>query len=543
MDAYISSIENKMINAVDKKIGVIEHDYGNSTHYEYMMNRLGGEAHIAERYPNLMHMIQRSKEKHLVVRQNRADDVKMLKTRGGFSDSVKVDCINYDSIDLLSTAKADFIETKPIIAISAKLIDKSNDRIEDVINVYGEDDISRFQGIMKKLTSELVRSDDRDFKVVADFYWMNEDDNADATMASSTAVYDDIKVYGTSTIVANFVVNDPIPKHTPARDHVVVVYNREAQVGDDYDYSFNNNKEGDWVKILLPTSGTVTVSDDFSVEGLNRDMGYRLEIEDLNKGVVFYYAGMDTVTSAISGDGKSITWRFLDDWNNKLNVSNFHAKTTVNIYNRMGLDVVHRTGMKMTIPVVFQSKGSHSQDKSSILSKPVMIQWGCLGKDTRILMADNTYKPVSDIRIGDKVINERMESIEVRDIYIGPEEFMVNIETEKGKKILVTASHPVLTTRGMVAADRLTAKDKVITVDGEEELANLYMDRYDDKVYSLAFEEGNTIVGNGIHVGDFKHQQNINDAMAEEVPRVWSESCLLARNELKMLFDELAGKS
>ena len=147
--------------------------------------------------------------------------------------------------------------------------------------------------------------------------------------------------------------------------------------------------------------------DDFEVLSLNKDMGYRLEIQDLNKGVVFYYAGVDTVTSSISTDKKSITWRFLDDWHNKLNVSNFGAKTTVNIYNRMGIDVKHKLGMIMTIPVVFQSNGSESQDKSSVLSKPIMIQWGCLGKDTKVLMSDKTYKIVSEIKVGDLVLNEK----------------------------------------------------------------------------------------------------------------------------------------
>ncbi|MBF4693101.1 Hint domain-containing protein [Fusibacter ferrireducens] len=539
----ISQVQNKLVNEIDKSSGVLQHDYSNPLHYDYILESFGGEKHLSEKYPAFLKMLRASKQEHTLMRQGGNQAVAVLSEKDGFRDNVCVDCVNFDPVDVMSIAKADFIEDKPIIAISAQLIDKSNDRLEDVINVYGEDEISRFEGIMKKLTSELIRSEDREFKVVADFHWMNENENGAPTMASATAMYDDLKVYGTNTIVSNFVVNDPMPKHKPTRDHVVVVYNRQAQVGDDYDYAFNNNKEGDFVKVFLPTSGTVTVSSEFEVLSLNKDYGYRLEIQDLNKGVVFYYAGVDTVTSSVSTDKKSITWRFLDNWNNKLNVSNFGAKTTVNIYNRMGIDVKHKSGMIMTVPVVFQSNGSKSQDKSSILSKPIMIQWGCLSKATQVLMSDQTYKIVSDIQVGDLVLNEKMEIVQVKDIYTGHEEMMVFVESMKGKKIRVTAGHPVCTARGFVAAAQLTAGDKLVTVDGEEDIVNLRVEPYNDKVYSLAFENESTIICEGIHVGDFSHQQNLKE---EEMPKKVvkrSEACNLARKEFKMVFDELAQKN
>lgn len=536
----LTAHQNKMLNTTSDRI--IQHNYSDPVHYNYIVESLGGEDYLKEKYPLCYKMISDSKELHLMATQNGNHSV--LTEKDGFQDDVSVDCIDFDTENVISVSKADFIEDKPIIAISAKLIDKSNDRLEDVINVYGEDDISRFKGMLQKKTSELITSEDREFKVVADFHWMNENENGQPVYASATAQLDDLKIYGSNTIVSNFSVLDPIAKKNPSRDHVVVVYNREAQVGDDYDYAFNNNKQGDYVKIFLPVSGKVTVNSEFEVISLNKDLGYRLFIEDLNKGVVFYYSGVDTVTHSISGDKKSITWRFLDDWSNKLNVKNFGARTQVNIYNKMGIDVKHiKTGMPMTIPVVFQSNGSHSEDKSSILSKPILIVWGCLSKNTKVMMYDKSYREVNQLKVGDIVMNDKMEGIKIKDIYTGPEEQLISIQTQQGKNVCLSDSHPVCTKRGMIAAANLTAADILLTIDGEESISILNTITYNDTVYNLAFDHASTIICDGIFLGDSDHQNTLDSIDDSQKLVVRSEATKKAREEFKKMFDELAERN
>ena len=136
-----------------------------------------------------------------------------------------------------------------------------------------------------------------------------------------------------------------------------------------------------------------------------------------------------------------------------------------------------------------------------------------------------------------------MESVKIRDIYTGSEEIMIFIESIKGKKISVTAGHPICTTRGFLAASQLNAGDKLITLDGEEEIVNLREVPYNNTVYSLAFEKESTIICEGIHVGDFSHQQNLKEVEVPKKAVKRSEACNLARKEFKMLFDELAQKN
>lgn len=544
MYSCLSKAENTFLKKVDANVGNLKHDYSDDEHYSHALETLGGAEYLQKNYPLVYELFETAKEKHLLCKYNN-ESASSSEDETGFSDSTKVNVISYDNLFVLSTMSADFVKIKPSIGISAKLIDKSNDQIVDVLNICGDDDIHKLDGEIKKLTSELISSNDREFSTVCDFFWMEVDEHGNPYMSSSTSKYNDFKVDGLSTIVSKLVVNDPIPKHTPDRKYVVVVYNRTAQVGDDYDYAFDNNKFSDkgkdYVKVYLPTSGTVTLTNDYIVLGLNESMGFALQITDLNNGVVNYYMNFDSIETTISADKRSLTWKFNDYWNNVLNVSNFNAKTTVNIYNKMEIDIQKvSTGMKMHIPVVFQSNGSPSQDPSFVISKPIMIQWGCLGKDTMILMADHTLKVVSEISIGDTILNENMEAIVVKDIYTGQEEQMVKIETTSGKKVLVSSGHPVVTKRGVIAARRLTAADEIKTVNGFEEILNLQMVDYNDTVYSLSFETENTLIGNDIVLGDFNMQQEVD---TEEEPKEVierSERCIKARNEFRKLMNELA---
>jgi hypothetical protein len=528
------------------------HDYSNESHYNYAVSTLGGLAYLKKNYPLVHDLFEDARKQHLLgPKKTTATDTP--ESEVGFSDSMRVDAITYDTTNVISTMSADFIKIKPTIAISANLKDKTTNQYVDVINICGDDDIHTLDGLIKKAVSELIHSDDREFETLCNFFWMEEQSDGTPVMASSTTKYNDFKVIGTKNIVQDFVVNDPIAKKKLSRDNVVVVYNRNAEVNDDYDYSYDNNKfndkGSDWVKIYLPVSGTVTLVNDFIVLGLNEQMGFNLQITDLNNGVVNYYSNYDSIACNISDNKHSITWKFKgkdedDYWNNYLNVSNFDAKTKVNIYCKIELNIQKvSTGMQMHIPVVFQSKGTPSGDKSCIISKPIMIQWGCLGKDTRILMADHTQKLVSEIKVGEFVLNDKQKPVQIKDIFYGNEEKMIQIITDDGKTALVSSGHPVCTDKGAFAAKNLTAGSKIQTVDGIKAISNLLYVDYNDRVYSLYFGTENNIFCNGILMGDFSAQQTVLEPNKPKEPIARSEKCIAARNQFRQLMNDLAEKN
>lgn len=289
----------------------------------------------------------------------------------------------------------------------------------------------------------------------------------------------------------------------------------------------------------MPASATVTLTKDWQILRLNETVGHLLDLEDLNKGIVVDYNDYESV--AINDN--QITWTFKEDWKNSLDISNFKVGTTVQIYCKVAIDIKNKTtGMQMYIPLVFQSKITQSNDKSFAVSKPIYIQWGCVGKDTLILMADHTQKKVTDIQIGDRVLNENKEAVPVKNIYTGQEDTMILLKTQSQKQALVTASHPVSTARGILPARCLRASDRIKTVDGYEAIVELSIQPYHDTVYSLAFETENCIICNGMVLGDFGMQQTAKDPQEEPVPITRSEECIKVQKEFKKLMEELNSK-
>ena len=83
--------------------------------------------------------------------------------------------------------------------------------------------------------------------------------------------------------------------------------------------------------------------------------------------------------------------------------------------------------------VVSSDLDTESEDPANEKVKKIHIKFGCLGKDTRILMADGSERAIEDIRIGDRVTN----------IISGMEAEMVYVKTMGNKEILMTEGHPV----------------------------------------------------------------------------------------------------
>ena len=106
-------------------------------------------------------------------------------------------------------------------------------------------------------------------------------------------------------------------------------------------------------------------------------------------------------------------------------------------------------------------------------------------------------------------------------------------------KVLATAGHPIVTSRGSIAAKDLTADDTVKTINGYEALSNLRTVSYNDTVYNLKFAEESNIICDGIIVGDFGMQQSIEDSKKEPEPIVYSDAVNNTINEFRKLFESL----
>jgi len=551
MPKYLTEIENEFLKEVEKNGGGLYHDYSNPLHFNYVQARLGGKSRLQQNHAYMFKLLEKTKAWH--IKNNGNSAAGNAGENDGLDDSMKVRAIYYDTENLISDISSDHTKTRPSMAVTAKIMDMTDDKkIVATAQVFGDEVYALFAE-MKKKTSQLIHSNDHEFRTVADFWWLEDSPKQDVAMNGYTTAMTDFKVLGTNSIVDSFVVNAPIPIKTPGRDHVVVVYNRAAVVGEDYDYSYVNSPHDDLVDIYLPASATVTLNPDWKVLGLNKDMGFKLQIEDIYKGVVNYYGngGFDSIQTVINNNVITFTFqdnrypaeaKYKDFWANALNIKRFSAKTTVNIYCQVQLDIQNSKGLKINIPVVFQSKEQTSTDKSIAVSKPILIQWGCVGKDTLIQMADGGTKAISKIRIGDIVVTDIGESLSVVDIYSGREKTITLLETTGGKKVLLTSGHPVATERGVIPAIALNAADKVKTVDGYEGIADLRTVDYNDRAYGLRFADPHLIPCNGIILGDFGMQQLAETplkAQENAMPAVRSKQCQAAKAEFRQMFQKL----
>jgi hypothetical protein len=145
---------------------------------------------------------------------------------------------------------------------------------------------------------------------------------------------------------------------------------------------------------------------------------------------------------------------------------------------------------------------------------------GCFSDDTKILMADRSYKRITDIKRGDRVWNPKTQRpTEIKKMVKGPEEYpMVHITTGQGL-IKVTGNHPFPTPDGVQAAHRLQegaviydASHKPLTI---EKIA-FVKDESPPVVWNLELvgdqPDDHYLVADGLVTGDLKIQRELENA-------------------------------
>lgn len=144
----------------------------------------------------------------------------------------------------------------------------------------------------------------------------------------------------------------------------------------------------------------------------------------------------------------------------------------------------------------------------------------CLAEGTQIARADGTSAPVERIQVGEKVIaNGRGQALTVTSVIKGIEsrKKMIRLRDAKGREVLVTEKHPMLSGDGTVlAADALEAGDTVLARDGATRLVSVEREAYKGQVYNLVLgteqelvnvgKQERTMFANGFLVGD-NHMQ------------------------------------
>lgn len=414
-----------------------------------------------------------------------------------------------------------FLKSVPFVATVSKLCDNKTGRLVDTFNEYWEN--TTYNEIKRHSSTTLAKQASKnDLRLVTTFTW-SEDGHS---VREYTEEFSVAQFIGIDPIVTELSVTAPRAKN---KKMTMVLYDREHCVTSEIDYHYTNvllpDKKS--AKVMMPFEGSLCVNDIFEIVGINTSVEppqMCLILENGGTVPYGYNAKAFEKQLVISENGKKMTWKFNDDWNANLDLSHFNVKTVVNFSCQFTLDVQKRDQPQMRfqpIIMIASARTTEMRGSGAIEIEPITIQWGCLAKGTKITMADGSERAIEGICPQELVRTSDGGTTSVKEVISGREDQLVFLETFNDCTLSLTKTHPVKTTRGIVRARELTAADIICTANGESKIKSIYMQDYNDKVYSLVLDTTAAIFCNGIVTGDFAMQNNLTlktRATAERTP-------------------------
>lgn len=189
---------------------------------------------------------------------------------------------------------------------------------------------------------------------------------------------------------------------------------------------------------------------------------------------------------------------------------------------KSGFDKVYRFDYDLILDYEYKINGKKDLGRLHVSSDfslcdlyiPVIrIMYGCLAKDTLILMADGSRIRIDSIQVGDLIqsgiAGHRVQR--VVNIWQGMEKKLVRIRTHECT-LSLTESHPVLTPAGVVRASKLQTGMEVCLEGGNtEKIIDIEEIDYTDLVYNLTLEDKSNpyLVAERFIVGDMNLQNTV----------------------------------
>ena len=522
MERNLMQLREKFVCELKENGRSLSYDLSREDHRDVFFSQYGGEEVFKRECPLLYDALWR---KSGAGQQERLDGYLV-----GPRDCMEVSDIAYDPNTVVSTNVTGRYTREMLgVDLMGKFMDITNGQILESMAVFDEN-ITDIENTMKVNAGRLIQSDDRELQTQAEFFCAEV--NAQGELcAQSTKVYSNIlKVEGTKYIVKAVTVESPKPKDK-SHKYTELLYDRDADRGETADYPKYTGVrlalgQDVYVKIHIPAKITIELNDEFEfiVDEADKIKGiyfkdFEMKIWSLDNGTVVFNKddlAKNIIVTYKEKEKNKITYEFPSDWEHLMKMKIVSAVMLADFSCILPIKCKHGS-MKyeegqVTI-VVSSDLDTESEDPANEKVKKIHIKFGCLGKDTRILMADGSERAIEDIRIGDLAQNMDGMPIRVTNIISGMEAEMVYVKTMGNKEILMTEGHPVRVRRDgsicTVRAVDLNGADLFLTKDGEEELRYIYMKPYNDRVYNLEFDGEEFLYANGFSVGDFDMQNHM----------------------------------
>lgn len=269
---------------------------------------------------------------------------------------------------------------------------------------------------------------------------------------------------GHSMSLLDIQVTGPVHSKTKEGSPIVISYGRSDYVGEKIDYSFSQITDRE--KFHIPCEGSADFRD--SRIQYQRVLEPGASASQLilvrDGGGILTYQGM--FASHVRKTGTGFLWDFSDArWKNQ---ADFRWSAYFEV--RMFLTLQYITNLQPEGGILTVNPTDDIEDDKKKIDK-LSIYWGCLGKDVKVRMADGSQRCISEIKIGERVASTN-EALEVADVITGEESRgMWRLYTERGKGVLATSQHPILTADGIKQVRELKPRrDFIVMEDGGREL-------------------------------------------------------------------------
>lgn len=286
---------------------------------------------------------------------------------------------------------------------------------------------------------------------------------------------------------ANYVqsvsVQNPNHNNHPSRDYIKVALNRTAQQQPDADYWYSYGMDGPEPIVGLLVNGSATLINGIAVAAAPNFSGSCVlqRRSGVGDGATLAFPA-DQIPGLCTGTGQTVTWNIGPDW---FLGAPWDQNQTIDLDFLLNFSVTPggSTFIRVTsLPTVI---GANPPSNIGVVA-PMMFVWGCVAAGTPVLMADGEWRPIEQIRAGDRVRGVANEVLEVRETWTGHErEPLVQLTLACGRTVLLTAEHPVLTAGGVRLARDLAVGERVSTLQGEVALSDVSRARFDGPVHNL----------------------------------------------------------
>lgn len=487
-------------------------NYANDAHFEMAVKRFGGEEFLRGNFPRILQMLYDTRELH----RSRGEEEP---SEDGYEDTFRVYELPLDSGNaLMPSVYADsymsLVNEASFLHMSSTLRDPKYQKTFDGYAVYDTNQ-NKIEKNMMVDHSLLSYSKNPRVEVTTDFLAVGKVNGKSVCLSDVQEKSISIDLNETGSTIQSIIVNEPRPKNG-ADTYIRVVYNGRKDDNAAYNFKRATDRSSGgtrYVKVFYPFSVEIRLAEGFVFEENNPvtfDSTFNLSIlSDVVKGgeVHFNTAFVDQIRTVVNKNVLRLDFSYSSEddknyWGVEMPLTAKQADGYFDFHLNFQIHYKHGDVGGLNADVVISSEDT-PQSPNRVKVKQSKILWGCLGKDTRITMADGSQREICKIRIGGLVLTDRGVQ-RVINVVRGREDRIVAVGIEDDRTLFITKKHPIATERGMIYAEDLTAFDRLRMEDGSfRDIRYLEVLDYHDSVYSLEVEHGGLISAENIWVGDF----------------------------------------